>query len=369
MANKFTRYLTSFASGLASGLTNPKGIMSDYRHGRRLFVDNTMRLAPRQKFQFYVNFELDKRAVRSTQFLDKHSQEVGFLVKTADLPKYTFESITKNQYNRKKIVYKQINYDPVNISFHDDSAGIVNALWSLYYGYYIKDRHNPLAAYAETKYRPTKTPSDNFRYGLDNQIGPGFFKTISLFTMSRRRFLGYTLVNPRIKSWSHSQGDYAVSEAMEHTMTLEYEAVIYSGGRVSRNSPKGFATLHYDNLPSPLTIAGGGISRLTGEGGVLDGLEQIFGDVASGNAFASPGNFLSTAIKAVNTYKQGGKLNSARLGAEAFSILSSPAGIAAGASVIGGIAGAVFPKQNPANEPTAATQRPLVRTPRIGTTE
>jgi hypothetical protein len=362
MANKFTRYLTSFASGLGSGLVNPKGIMSDYRHGRRLFVDNTMRLAPRQKFQFYVNFELDKRAVRSTQFLDKHSQEVGFLVKTADLPKYTFDSMIKNQYNRKKIVYKQINYDPLNISFHDDSAGIVNALWSLYYGYYIKDRHNPLAAYGETKYRPTKTPSDNFRYGLDNQVGPGFFKTISLYTMSRRRFLGYTLVNPRIKSWGHSQGDYALSEAMEHTMSLEYEAVIYSGGRVSRNSPKGFATLHYDNLPSPLSIAGGGLSRLTGEGGVLDGLEQIFGDVASGNAFASPGNFLSTAIKAVNTYKQGGKLNSARLGAEALSILSSPAGISAGASVIGGIAGAIFPKQNPANEPTVAAPKRTIAT-------
>jgi hypothetical protein len=111
-----------------------------------------------------------------------------------------------------------------------------------------------------------------------------------------------------------------------------------------------------------LSIAGGGLSRLTGEGGVLDGLEQIFGDVASGNAFASPGNFLSTAIKAVNTYKQGGKLNSARLGAEALSILSSPAGISAGASVIGGIAGAIFPKQNPANEPTVAAPKRTIAT-------
>jgi hypothetical protein len=316
-----------------------------------------MRLAPRQKFQFYVNFELDKNAVRSTQFSDRHSQEIGFLVKTADLPRYSFDSIVKNQYNRKKIVYKQINYDPINLAFHDDAAGIINAMWSLYYGYYVHDRHNPRAAYDETKYRTTKTPKDNFRYGLDNQIGPPFFKAINLYTMSRRRFLGYTLINPRIKSWSHSQGDYSLSEPMEHTMQLEYEAVIYSGGRVSRNSPKGFATLHYDNLPSPLSIAGGGLSRLTGEGGVLDGLEQIFGDISSGNAFSSPGNFLSTAIKAVNTYKQGGRLNSDRLKTEALNILSSPSGIAAGSSIIGGIAGAVFPKRNSANEPTTASSK------------
>lgn len=359
MANKFTRYLSDFGNGLASGLTNPKGIMSDYRHGRRLFIDDTMRLAPRQKFQFYVNFELDKTAVRSTQFVDRHSQEVGFLVKTSDLPKYNFDSIVKNQYNRKKIVYKQINYEPINMVFHDDAAGIINAMWSLYYGYYVHDRHNPRTAYSETKYRTTKTPQDNFRYGLDNQIGPPFFKAINLYTMSRRRFLGYTLINPRIKSWSHSQGDYSLSEPMEHSMQLEYEAVIYSGGRVTRNSPRGFATLHYDNLPSPLSIAGGGQSRLTGEGGVLDGLEQIFGDISSGTAFSSPGNFLSTAIKAVNTYKQGGRLNSDILKNEAINILSSPAGIAAGASVIGGIAGAVFPKQNSANEPTTASSRNL----------
>jgi hypothetical protein len=359
MANKFTRYLTSFAGGVVSGATNPKGVVSDYRHGRRLFIDDTFRLAPRQKFQYYVQFELDKDALRSTQFADKHSQEVGYLVKTADMPKYSFDSVVKNQYNRKKIVYKGINYDPLNLTFHDDSAGIINALWALYYGYYIHDRHNPRAAYGATHLRSTKTPQDNFRYGLDNQVTVPFFKSINLYTMSRKRFLGYTLINPRIKTWSHGQGDYADSQGMEHTMTLEYEAVIYTGGTVKINSPKGFASLHYDTTPSPLSVAGGGVANLTGEGGVLDGMEQIFGDISSGQAFSSPGNFLSTALKAVNTYKNAGKLNSDKLKSEALSILSSPAGLAAGSSVIGGVAGAIFPKRNTANEPTQASAKTL----------
>lgn len=355
MANKFTRFLT----GVGQGLTNPKGIVSDWRHGRRLFIDDTFRLSPRQKFLFYVNFELDKTAVRSTKFVDKHANEIGYLVKSADMPKFNFDSVTKNQYNRKKILYKMINYDPLNLTFHDDSAGIVNAMWALYYGYYIHDRHNNLYAYASNHYRPTNTPQDNFRYGLDNQITVPFLKTVNLYTMSRRRFLGYTLVNPRIKSWQHGQGDYASSEGVENTMSLEYEAVIYSGGTVSIGNPKGFATLHYDTTPSPLSVAGGGVANILGEGGVLDGLESIFGDLASGTAFDSPGNFLSTAIKTANTYKNIKGLGKDQLKREAINILSSPAGVTAAAGAIGGIVGAVFPKRDQASENTPAPARQI----------
>jgi hypothetical protein len=355
MANKFTRFLTGFGQGLS----NPKGIASDWRHGRRLFIDDTFRLSPRQKFLFYVNFELDKGAVRSTKFVDKHANEVGYLVKSADMPKFNFDSVTKNQYNRKKILYKMINYDPLNLTFHDDSAGIVNAMWALYYGYYIHDRHNDLYAYDPNHYRPTNTKQDNFRYGLDNQFTVPFFKTVNLYTMSRRRFLGYTLVNPRIKSWQHGQGDYASSEGVENTMSLEYEAVIYSGGTVSVGNPKGFATLHYDTTPSPLSVAGGGVANILGQGGVLDGLEQIFGDVSTGTAFDSPGNFLSTAIKTVNTYKNIKGLGKNQLKQEAINILSSPAGVSAAAGTIGGIVGAVFPKRDQAKETTTASARQI----------
>lgn len=355
MANKFTRFLTGFGQGL----TNPKGVVSDWRHGRRLFIDDTFRLSPRQKFLFYVNFELDKTAVRSTKFVDKHANEIGYLVKSADMPKFNFDSITKNQYNRKKILYKMINYDPLNLTFHDDSAGIVNAMWALYYGYYIHDRHNNLYAYSSNHYRPTNTKQDNFRYGMDNQITVPFLKTVNLYTMSRRRFLGYTLVNPRIKSWQHGQGDYASSEGVENTMSLEYEAVIYSGGTVSVGTPKGFATLHYDTTPSPLSVAGGGVANILGEGGVLDGLESIFGDLSSGTAFDSPGNFLSTAIKTVNTYKNIKGLGKDQLKREAINILSSPAGVTAAAGAIGGIVGAVFPKRDQASENTPAAPRQI----------
>lgn len=253
-----------------------------------------------------------------------------------------------------------INYEPVNLTFHDDSQGVVSALWAIYYGYYAKDRHLPPSAYEANHYRPTNTTKDLFRYGLDNDITTPLFKSVTLFTMGRRRFIGYTLVNPRIVSWSQGNMDYsATSEPAESTMQLEYEAVTYSAGTVSEGSPKGFATLHYDNAPSPLSVAGGGVSNLVGPGGVLDGIEQVFGAVGDGTAFSSGQGFLSTAIAAANTYKNVKGLSKDGLKAEAINILSSPAGTQAVANTISGVAGAVFPKNNSANATTSGSQRKL----------
>lgn len=356
MANKFTRFLT----GVGQGLTNPKGIVGSYQHASRLFIDDTMRLAPRTKFNYYVRFEIDATAHKASSFTARHSNEVNLLCKTADLPKFNFDTVTKNQYNRKKIAYTGINYEPVSFTMHDDSAGVANAMWAIYYGYYVADRHLPLNAYNENKFRPTKTPLDNFRYGMDNNISVPFFKSISIYTMSRRRFLGYTLVNPKIKSWAHGNMDYAASEVNEHSMTVEYEAVKYSAGSVSVNNPTGFATLHYDNVPSPLSVAGGGVSNLVGEGGVLDGLESIFGDLANGSTFDSFGGFLGTAIKAANTYKNFKGLSKDSLKNEVINILSNPT---TAASTVGGVVGAIFPKSTDNAEGTTAAAKKLAPLP------
>ena len=355
MANKFTRFLT----GLGTGLTNPKGLVGNWQHATRLFVDDTFRLAPRTKFLFYVRFELDKSAMRAPAFTDRHADEVGLLVKATDLPKYTFDSVVKNQYNRKKIIYKQINYDPVTIQLHDDSAGIVNALWAIYYGYYIADRNLPDSAFKHDLALRGRdaTKFHDFRYGLDNTITTPLFKSISIYTMSRSRFLGYTLINPKIKAWNHGSVDYSAGDTLSSAMTVEYEAVKYSAGNVTYGQPKGFATLHYDNVPSPLSVAGGGTSTLLGPGGVLDGLESIFGDLANGSTFDSPGGFLNTVIKGINTYKNFQGLSKDGIANEIGNVLSNPATIQRGISTVGGVVGAVFPKNTSTTETTTASQK------------
>jgi hypothetical protein len=360
MANVFTRFL----KGVGEGLLTPKGGLADWRHASRLFVENGYRLMPRSKFMFYVRFEIEKNILTSPVFTNTHADEIGYLIKSTDLPKYKFETVTKNQYNRKHIIYKNFTYEGISMKFHDDSAGVINALWALYMGTYVQDRFNPEAAFSKTNLQATGTTFEGYRYGLDKQgKSEDFFKSITIYTMSRRRFLGYTLIKPKITSWQHGDAGYSANEFNETTMNIEYESVVYSSGSVTRDTPKGFANLYYDNVPSPLTVAGGGTSTILGEGGVLDGLESVFGDVSKGSAFGSVGGFLGTAIAAVNTAKNVGKLSKAGLRAEAIGLLSSPAAIGGIINTVGGTLGSVFPRNNGGNGNTQATQRSIAPPP------
>jgi len=362
MANKFTRYLLgdgNFFGGLVGGITKPKGIMADWQHASRTFVDDTFRLAPRHKFLYYVVFDINPSSHNATSFTSKHSQEVALLCKTADLPKFNFETVSKNQYNRKKLLYKSMNYEPVNITLHDDNNGIVSSMWAIYYAAYIQDRKLPLNAFEDLHYRGAGTSFDSYRYGLDNDKRYDFFNSISIYTMSRSRFNGYTLVNPRIQSWNHGTVDYADGCTMESAMTIQYESVQDSTGTVKNNSPKGFATLHYDVTPSPLSVQGGGTSALFGGGGVLAGVESIFGDIANSNSplYNSPAGFLSTAIKSVNTYKNFKGLSKDGIARELGQIISSPAAIGGIVNTVGGIAGSIFPKNVPSGDSVVASAK------------
>jgi len=359
MANKFTRFL----SGVVNGALNPKGNMANWRHATRLFVDNNYALSPRTKFLFFVKFDINPEAAGATAWKTRHGEEVGMLVKSADLPKFNFDQVVKNQYNRKKIIYKQINYDPVNITLHDDNTGIVNALWALYYGTYVQDRLLPNAAWSANHYRPSSQQMTNYRYGLDNDVLDPFFNKIHIYTMSRRRYNGYTLINPRIQSWQHGNMAYAEGGTAESQMTLTYEAVQYSSGRVYRGSPNGFGNLHYDLVPSPLSVAGGGTASLLGDGGVLAGIEEIFGDVASGNIFKSGGGFLNTAITAINTAQNLKNLTKEGLKGEFLNVISSPAGIDSIVNTVGGVVGTIFPGNSQVTSgggPSNATSRPII---------
>jgi hypothetical protein len=113
-------------------------------------------------------------------------------------------------------------------------------------------------------------------------------------------------------------------------------------------------------VPSPLSVQGGGVATLTGDGGVLDGLESIFGDLSSGNTFDSFGGFMSTAIKSVNTYKNFKNLSLNQIKSEAVNILSNPQNISTAISTVGGVVGAIFPSNSSTNQETSSTPKKII---------
>ena len=344
------------------GSTNGAPNLRDFQHAARLFNDADLRLAPKTKYLYHVSFNINSNAIRSLNFKYHHQNEINMLVKTADLPKFTVQTETLNQYNRKKNVQVKIEYQPVVIKFHDDNLGVTRQLWENYYGYYYAD---PSAARYPMAYNRSAMKGSGFirtSYGLDNGSSVPFFTDITIYQMAKRYWNSYTLINPIIIAWNHDNLDYSSSQPGEQSMTLAYEAVAYNNGVVMAGNPPGFAMEHYDKHPSPIALAGGGASTggtvtVGGAAGILAGIESVFGALGSGQAFESPASLISTAITAVNTYQ-----NAKALGDQAKTQAGKlvTAGINELAKIgLGGVQNIAFPVNNPGSTTQAAPRNIL----------
>ena len=295
--------INNFLKGFQDGLPGMKA----YRHASRLYLDDNFKLMPKQKFLFHVVFNTDE-----TLFVDGFSAneryQLNMLVKSADLPKYNMSYEEKVQYNKKMYAGTRIAYEPVNITFHDDHADTVNAFWKKYYEYSIADSvnmNNDLTI-SNTKddYYLFGDARKTTKFGMDTprQRQKPYLKGIEIFVLHKQRFTSMTLVNPVIGSFSHDNLDQADGAGvLNNTMQILYETVIYKSGIINKNNVPGFATINYDNSPSPLSVLGGGTNSIFGPGGVVDGVGSVIRNVQSGN-------ILGAILSASNTYNNAKKI-------------------------------------------------------------
>ena len=293
--------INDFLQGFQDGLPG----MKDYRHASRLYLDDNYKLMPKQKFLFYVRFFTDESLFMGSANYNERI-ELNMLVKSCDLPRYGMNMEEKIQYNKKMYAATRIQYDPINIVFHDDHADTVNAFWKKYYEYYIADS---VSMTNDTTISDTKDDYYNSnrrtnKYGMDTPVQrkKPYLQRIEIFVLHKQRFTSMTLVNPMIGSFNHDNLDQADGTGiMQNTMQIVYESVLYKSGIINKNNVPGFASIHYDHEPSPLTVLGGGTNSIFGPGGVVDGVGSVIRNVQSGN-------ILGAILSATNTYNNAKKI-------------------------------------------------------------
>ena len=331
--------LTKFLGSVANGIFGSQGDMRDYQHAARLFTDNFMRLSPKVEFLYHVFLDINPAAIRTPNpfygFSSPEARiETGMLVKNFNLPGISVQTETKNQYGKKTNIQTAVQYNPVNLTFHDDNNGLIGGLWEQYFKsqyadsqfvdfLQIEPTYNSQTTKTETvdvgvggqgagritagtKTTTTSTKQTGLKFGFDNYKSVRFFNSIKLYQLSKKRFFEFELINPIIQNWTPPTMNSSSSNPAENQMTVIYEGVRYNTGRVSTESVKGFTALHYDNVPSPLGSGGAG---LFGPGGVLAGGLDVVGDVIQGDIFTDPFALIGTAIKAKRTYDNAKELN------------------------------------------------------------
>lgn len=273
--------------------------IKDYAHAANLFVANNYELAPKSAYLYFVHFEFNKDAFQNPDMHDQNKQnEIGMLVKQVSLPKFKIDTKTLNAYNRPHVVQTKLHYEPINIVFHDDSANRVRNFWYDYYTYYYRNSDNITSANLSNKnnsHSELTNPRDQADWGytirnsnMNNTKAVPYLSNIRIFSMFNKQFSEYVLINPIINSFQH--GEHNASEGtgiLQHTMTVEYESVLYAYGTVSSNTMSGFADAHYDKSPSPLLPVGGGTQSITGVGGFFNSGADIVQDLEAGNVLGA----------------------------------------------------------------------------------
>lgn len=285
--------------------------LRDFQHASKTFVSDSYALSPKYKFTFHTYFEINQSAYTPV------FPNMGLLVKDVRLPAYRFATATLNQYNRKRIVQTKINYDPVEITFHDDNSNIINKLWYAYYTYYYKDaaklQINPVNNTTQSTmadynvrniYSDDTMGNDDWGYiGEPSSIEAGcyspgsskagskspFFKSITVYGFNQHKFTAYQLINPIIANFAHDTYAYDQGNGvMQNRMTLEYETVLYKEGTYNANDlpvPEvGYFAdaANYDRISSPISIPGAN-GKILGPNGILDGVGGFIQDLGNGN--------------------------------------------------------------------------------------
>lgn len=310
--------------------------LRDYTHASKTFRTNSYQYSPKLKFLFHVYFDINPLAYSVIQ---DSTNNLSLTVKSVQLPSYTFDTHTMNQYNRKRIIQTKVKYDPIEISFHDDNLNVVRNMWFNYFSYYYNDATKPISLTAGRSFPTPEIRSNNQQIGIgddynkrnlyepsltgdngwgyigetDRTINPSwttgntkvpFFKNITVFGFNQHNFVAYTLVNPIITRFAHDQYNYADGAGiMENKMTVDYETVKYFDGAINGQSPgdivKGFGDQGtYDRTLSPIAKPGSQATIL-GQGGLKDAASGVVNDLANGNLIGAA----QKAGTAYNTFK------------------------------------------------------------------
>lgn len=257
--NKFLKPSSTLTDGQIGNGANPGSIVNlrTYDHAKRIFIDSNYRLSPKYSFLFYVEFDLNPGI---TQLSGQSQQEMGMVVKSVGLPKFTVDNKIQNAYNRVNVVQTKMKYDQITINFHDDQGDVIRNFWYDYYSFFYRDSDYSDTLYTQrSKYtaRPVTDwgygprPVPSYRSGYSPQDYQ-YIQAIRIYSMYQKNFSEYTLINPTITAFKHGDHDNAQNEIMHNEMTVAYEAVKYKTGYVTPNSMNGFVNLHYDNRVSPI---------------------------------------------------------------------------------------------------------------------
>jgi hypothetical protein len=339
-------------SGIQATSSNDGTTLRDYQHASKIFRVNNSSFLPKAKNWFHIFFEIEPsilsfvtsslNTATTTNRINWNPSNVpilGILAKTVKLPSFKFDVKKNNQYNRWNLTTTKINYDPIEISFWDDTVDVIRGFWYAYYQFMIQDPKYVDFQMAQTQginipyqWVPSTnnlemlySTSSNWQggnYGLDtvnsmgstlNKVGP-FFRSVRIYQFNRQtdsnygpQYTEYVLVNPIISSFDHDTVDFSSSEFMQNRMSIEYETVLYNSGTLNNNEIASWDAVtqtFFDTTPSPIAGTNLLLNQTNQLGNVFSNTIQEIISAEQGGLNINQNSTLTTLNQVIGTSAQ-----------------------------------------------------------------
>lgn len=206
-----------------------------------LFIGKTN--MPKPKTLYYVYFDMNTDFFKTLSEHDtfiktlydngldnlkKLTFEITKLVKEYNKPNITMETSAINEYNRKRIIYKNIKYNDVKIKFYDVRDNIVQRVFLSYLRGINSDLSFNQHDDRSTKWMKeisTNTYQENIDYGLTINSNKKLFNNISFCEYFQDTLTVYTIKNPKITNISFGESKMGDFTSNDIEVTFQYESI------------------------------------------------------------------------------------------------------------------------------------------------
>lgn len=203
---------------------------------------------PRHKYTFLISMQINPYALTALNAQTTVSQyiyngQVYGQLKSIDYPRVKFDVETLRTYNKYRKITKKIMYDPITITWHDDSTSMVSGLVKEYINFYSQtgDIGTPggsaLNTFDDTQFNTEQgivgddvRSNMNIRQSLGIRLRPQymrtFFEYITILDLGTEptSVNSITLHRPTITNFDHDNLDwYDGTGMMTERWNIEYE--------------------------------------------------------------------------------------------------------------------------------------------------
>jgi len=202
--------------------------------------------APRQQHQFVVVFNLypdviDTFQRPNQQFLKSFRDRLHFICHTVDAPNFSVVQDIVNQYNRKRVINRKVEFDPMTIRMYDTHDGLAIKFVKLLYEFefnsarlYMKKGSGTVDTY-ETHNYTQNVFQDSDQFKRTHKFGLREFdidkhrllKSIDFYQLAGKIYTKTRVVHPRLSRMDMDSFDYSSSQPVNVAMAFTYENLLF----------------------------------------------------------------------------------------------------------------------------------------------